>query len=141
MFFIISIFISVFFNFYGNPNSEDTTVDSDYLIMSSLVEAEKEIGSIDDLISIFILMFFVFGTYFFIYSWLSINSLLTISMVYFSLTIVLLFIIGVPLMLLYDLGIYFLIYLRGMGKTNNILIESIFDYVTCAVFFSRVLSQ
>jgi hypothetical protein len=46
-----------------------------------------------------------------------------------------------PTLVLYDLGIFFLSYLRGAGKSSNILSESIFDYVACIIFYSRILAQ
>lgn len=141
IFVFLSVFVSIFFNFYGNSNTEDSTIDSDYVIMSSLVEAEKELTSIDDLINLALIIIFIFGIYVYIYSLIIINTLITLSIVYFSLVLVFFFILGMPTMLLYDFGIYFLVYLKGSGKSDNILVESIFDYLACTVYYSRMLAQ
>ncbi|KAL4462262.1 hypothetical protein ABPG72_001055 [Tetrahymena utriculariae] len=70
------------FAFYGNPNTEENTIDSDYLAASGTVEAEKEITSIDDYL-------------------------------------------GMPTLLLYDFGIFFLAYLKGSGKYISSVAEMI----------------
>jgi hypothetical protein len=40
---------------------EETTVDSDFLISSVVVESEKEISSLDDIMLIFVFIVFLFG--------------------------------------------------------------------------------
>jgi hypothetical protein len=46
-----------------------------------------------------------------------------------------------PTLVLYDLGIFFLTYLRGASKSSNVITEAIFDYVACIIFYSRILAQ
>jgi hypothetical protein len=46
-----------------------------------------------------------------------------------------------PTLLLYDLGVYFLVYLKGVGKSANCLSEVIYDYIACVVFYTRIFAQ
>jgi hypothetical protein len=66
LFLIFVGFISILFNFYGNSNTEENTIDSDYLIANTTVEAEKEITSIDDYLGLLLIIAYVFGVFFFI---------------------------------------------------------------------------
>jgi hypothetical protein len=68
LFLIFALFVSVLFNFYGNPNTEENTIDSDYLSASGTVEAEKEITSIDDYLGLIFVIAYVFGIFFYIHA-------------------------------------------------------------------------
>lgn len=141
LFLIFTAFISILFNFYGNANTEENTVDLDYLTVSSTVEAEKEIASIDDYLGIIIMIMYVFGIFFFTYAWSSIISQSALMLSYYAIIIMFIFVIGMPTLVLYDLGIFFLIYIRGAGKSSNSFIEIVYDYVACTIFYTRILAQ
>jgi hypothetical protein len=55
-------------SYYNKTNGENNTVDSDYLSSSLLVESEKEIASLDDLILAVIIVVYVFGCFFYVSS-------------------------------------------------------------------------
>jgi hypothetical protein len=59
--FLAVIFISFYFSYFSTATNEEVTVDSDYLVSSLTVEAEKEISSFDDMILGFIVLIYVFG--------------------------------------------------------------------------------
>jgi len=59
--FLAVIFISFYFSYFSTATNEESTVDSDYLVSSLTVEAEKEISSFDDMILGFIILIYVFG--------------------------------------------------------------------------------
>jgi len=59
--FLAVIFISFYFSYFSTATNEESTVDSDYLVSSITVEAEKEISSFDDMILGFIVLIYVFG--------------------------------------------------------------------------------
>lgn len=141
LFLIFVLFISVLFNFYGNPNTEENTIDSDYLSASGTVEAEKEITSIDDYLGLVFVIAYVFGIFFYIHAWTSIISQSALIMSYYSIFIMFIFVLGMPTLILYDLGIFFLAYLKGAGRNPNSLIEVIFDYIACVVFYTRIIAQ
>lgn len=138
---IFSAFVTVLFNFYGNPNTEENTIDSDYLSASGTVEAEKEITSIDDYLGLVFTISYVFGVFFYIHAWTSIVSNSPLMMSYYSIFMMFIFVLGMPTLMLYDLGIFFLTYLKGAGKNSNSSIEVIFDYIACIVFYTRILAQ
>lgn len=138
---IFLLFITILFNFYGNANTEENTIDADYLIANTTVEAEKEITSIDDYLGLLLIIAYMFGVFFFIGAWTSIMSHSTLILSYYSVIILFIFVLGMPTLILYDLGIFFLAYLRGASKSSNVVWESIFDYVACIIFYSRILAQ
>nr|YP_740762.1 Ymf66 [Tetrahymena paravorax]ABI51671.1 Ymf66 [Tetrahymena paravorax] len=141
LFFIFTLFVSILFNFYGNPNTEENTIDADYLSASGTVEAEKEITSIDDYLGLVFIIAYVFGIYFYIHAWTIAMSNSALMMTYYSIFIMFIFVLGMPTLILYDLGIFFLAYLKGAGKNPNSHIECIFDYIACIVFYTRILAQ
>jgi hypothetical protein len=66
LFLIVLLFVTILFSFYGNSNTEENTVDADYLIANTTIEAEKEISSIDDYLGLLLIIAYVFGVFFFI---------------------------------------------------------------------------
>lgn len=60
---------------------------------------------------------------------------------FYSITLMFVFILGMPTLILYDLGIFFAVYLRGIGKNPNSLVEVIFDYIACIIFYTRIFAQ
>lgn len=50
-------------------------------------------------------------------------------------------IIGIPTFLIWDFGLFFLIYLRGVGSTTILIIELIYDYLAVIIFYTRILVQ
>jgi hypothetical protein len=57
---LIIFFLLTYFTYYNNYTTEEYLIDHDYLVSSMLVEAEEEIGAIDDsflTIIIFIILF------------------------------------------------------------------------------------
>jgi hypothetical protein len=50
-------------------------------------------------------------------------------------------IIGIPLTLAYEFGIYFLAYLRGVGSLPVFSYEFLFDIIGVIIFFTRIIVQ
>jgi hypothetical protein len=50
-------------------------------------------------------------------------------------------IIGIPTFLIYDFGIFFLAYLRGVGPSPVLLFELMYDYIAVIIFYTRILVQ
>jgi hypothetical protein len=46
-----------------------------------------------------------------------------------------------PTYLIYDFGIYFLTYLRGVGSTSLLAMELMYDYIAFAAFYIRLMVQ
>lgn len=141
IYFLLSFFIITYFTYYNNSNSEDNIVDHDYLTFNVTIEAEEEIGSMDDMLLTSVILLYIFLWFFWIYSWssLSINPQLTMSFYLFPLIYFIIFFI--PFSLLYDYGSYFLTYLNGVGKSSVMLLELLFDYIAVSIFYLRLMVQ
>jgi hypothetical protein len=61
MVYLATLFISFYFSFYSSSVKEESTIDADYLAASSTVEAEKELGSLDDMILGVLIIAYIFG--------------------------------------------------------------------------------
>jgi hypothetical protein len=59
--FLAVLFMSFYFSYFSSATSEESVVDTDYLVCSASVEAEKEISSFDDMILAFVVLFYIFG--------------------------------------------------------------------------------
>jgi len=46
-----------------------------------------------------------------------------------------------PTYLIYDFGIYFLTYLRGVGTSSILLMELMYDYIAVIAFYVRLMVQ
>jgi hypothetical protein len=46
-----------------------------------------------------------------------------------------------PTYLIYDFGIYFIAYLRGVGSSSLFTMELLYDYIACAAFYIRLMVQ
>jgi len=65
--YVIIAFFVLFFNFYTSSTKEESIVDQDYLIALSLIEAEEEISSFDDILGALLFFIYVFFWFFYIY--------------------------------------------------------------------------
>jgi len=57
----ITMLVMFYFSYYSSSVKEESTVDADYLAMSSTVESEKELGALDDLILTLLVFIYIFG--------------------------------------------------------------------------------
>jgi hypothetical protein len=65
--FFVLILVSFYFSYFSTATKEETTIDSDFLIASSLTESEKEIGSLDDIIlGLVVLIYILVDTFIYI---------------------------------------------------------------------------
>jgi len=134
-------FVAFYFSFYSSPSKEEATVDADYLSASMTVEAEKEIGSIDDMIMPLIIFVYTFGWYFYFHCWslFSVMPECIIAIFFFPL---LYYTIGnTPTFLLNDFGILYNCYLRGIAPTPTMVFELMYDYIAVIAFYVRILTQ
>lgn len=60
IFFLICSFFMVYFNYYSSLSSEENLIDHDYLIVNITIEAEEEIGSIDDMLLSSVILLYIF---------------------------------------------------------------------------------
>lgn len=134
-------FIVFLFSYYDNPNSNDNTIDSDYLVSSMTVESEEEIASTEDLSLGLYLLVFMFGWYFYMNGAFILSNLPETAVIIYNAPSLFYMIAFMPLFLLYDFGIFFLSYLRGSSSTLSLMMELLYDYIAVAAFFIRLLVQ
>lgn len=135
------IFIIIFFSFFSTLSKEESIIDSDYLYVNSTVESEKEIGSLDDIIMPFICLIFIFGWYFYINSFFLLLFENELVVVWFLMPVLYYTILGIPTMLLFDFGIFFICCIKGVGTTQSILSELLYDCINTISFYTRLLTQ
>lgn len=141
IFLLILGFLMVYFNYYGSVSSEENLIDHDYLIFNITIEAEEEIGSIDDMLLSSVILLYIFLWFFWIYSWSSIGITPKLTMSVYLFPFIYYIIIFIPFSLLYDYGLYFLTYLNGVGKSSTLIVELMFDYIAVSIFYLRLIVQ
>ena len=141
IFILVLFLLLTYFNYYINYNTEENIIDHDYLTYNVTIEAEEEIGSMDDMLLTSVILLYVFLWFFWIYSWsyISITPKLVMSIYLFPFIYFIIFFI--PFSLLYDYGSYFLTYLNGVGKSSMLILELLFDYIAVSIFYLRLMVQ
>jgi hypothetical protein len=139
--FLSVIFISFYFNYFVSLVNEESQIDNDFLMMSLSVESEKEISSFDDMILASVVLVYVFGWYFYIHCWSILSMMPELVMVFYLFPCLYFIIIGIPTFLIYDFGIFFLAYLRGVGSSSILIFELMYDYIGVIIFYTRILVQ
>lgn len=139
--YIAFFLVSFYFSFYSSSSKEESTVDADYLSASITVESEKEIGSLDDILMGVIILTYVFGWYFYLHCWPMISLVPEIVIVFFFFPLLYYTIFNTPTFLLYDFGILYNCYLRGIAPTPTLLFELLYDYIAVISFYVRILTQ
>mgnify|MGYP001810883713 FL=1 len=137
-FYLKVLFLPFFFNLY----SDNSVNDTDHTVSTLITEAEKEISGIDDLIIIFLVLFFVFGIYFMFYAFAQLSIYFNnYSCIYVIIPFLFFFIYVAPVCLLFDFGIYAFVYLRGSGPTSMLAAELLYDLINLFAYFIRVFIQ
>lgn len=141
LFLFVVVFISFYFSYFSTANNEEVTIDSDYLVSSLVVEAEKEISSFDDMLLGFIILIYVFGWYFYIHCWSLLSMVPELVLVFYLFPGLFYIIIGIPTFLIYDFGIFFLAYMGGVASGSVLVVALMFDYISVIIFYVRILVQ
>lgn len=140
-FFIILVAIVCFFFSFFNSGKEEWQQDVDYSFNNLFLESEKELGAIDDYIYLVFLSLFIFGFYFCFFINFFNNSVTVNLTIFIFCPLFFVTILFIPLNLLIDFGLFFLIFLRGSSKTSNLLFEWLYDWMGLIAFFTRILVQ
>lgn len=139
--FVSCIFITFYFSFFNSSSKEENTVDFDFLAASLTVEAEKEITAIDDILMGLVVVVYIFFWFFYIHCWSLFSVLPELGLVFYLFPLLWVIVLGVPVFLLYDFGIFFVTYLRGVGPTPVFIAELMYDYIGVLAFFIRLVVQ
>jgi len=137
----IMFFISLYFSYYNSSVREENTIDHDYLIANATVEAEEEIGSLDDMLLSILILSYIFLWYFYINCWSVIFSVPEFFLTIYLFPLLYYIIMCIPAFLAYDYGLYFVAYLRGVGPSPLIFVELMYDYIAFAGFYIRLVVQ
>lgn len=130
-----------YFSYYSSASKEEALIDSDYALWNITIEAEEEISSMDDMLLAFIIIFYVFGWFFYAHCWIVISQFPELMFVLYVFPFLYYIILLIPTCLVFDFGIYFLGYLKGVGSSPVMLLELVYDYISFAAFYIRVLVQ
>jgi hypothetical protein len=125
----------------GLSNKSEWATDAEHVVSTISTEAEKELFSLDDAVYLAGIMCILVGAYF---GAISVGALFQqYDSPLFVLSLPLLFftLVGVPLNLIFDFGLFFLLYLRGVATTKVVLFELAYDYIGVVAFFTRLLVQ
>ena len=139
---ILSFFVGsllIIYVAYYNPSSmENNTIDSDYLSSSLLVESEKEIASLDDLILAVLIVSYIFGCFFYVSAWNIMGSYPELMLMIYLIPFLVYLIFGMPSVLLIDFSNYFLMFIRGSGTYSLLSAELMYDYINAGAFYVRL---
>lgn len=138
---LIALGISFYFAYFTTANKEENLIDQDYMLANITIEAEEEIASWEDLIIVVVVVAYIFGWFFFINFWLVIGQHGEFLLVYALLPFLYVIIIGIPVLLIYDFGIFFIAYLKGVGPSASLFMELVYDYIALVAFFIRLCVQ
>jgi hypothetical protein len=139
--YFIILLISFYFNYFSSSTKEESLIDVDYLVTSGTIEAEKEITAFDDMILTFVVLTYIFGWYFYIHCWSIISVLPEIAFLFYLFPCLYFIIFGLPTLLAYNFGIYFLAYLKGVGSSPVLIFELMFDAISVFIFYIRITVQ
>lgn len=112
-------------------------VDSSY----GLVESEKEVGALDDiLLPLFLVLAVSVGWFFLLLPYQVLNTLNS-----FTDSLILLFfcciIVSLPINLLYECGFFFSTFFRGSAGSTSTLMELVYDLIANTTMFARMQVQ
>jgi hypothetical protein len=134
-------FVAFFFSFYSSSTKEESTIDSDYLSSSLVVESEKELGSVDDMIMPSIILIYTCSWYFYIHALIFFSTSPELTLTVFFLPLIFYTISFAPTFLVHDFGIIYNCYLKGIVPSTSLIIELTYDYISVICFYIRVLTQ
>tara|TARA_B110000503_G_scaffold136647_1_gene219386 strand:- start:2569 stop:3585 length:1017 start_codon:yes stop_codon:yes gene_type:complete len=143
----ISLLLSIYYVicFYTSlgqsPNKDEASIDLEYVNICALVEAEKEIGSIDDTIFIAIHVIYLIGWFFGVYYYFIVSRLPELTLFMYSIPGIFYIALSIPTYLSYDYGILYGTYLRGTGTTASLVYELGYDYIAISIFYIRLALQ
>lgn len=134
-------YVVVFYTTLGQSHKDEASVDVEYLTICSLAEAEKEVGSADDMIFFIINLVYLFGWFFGMYYYFIVSRLPELVIFMYSIPGIFYIALSIPTYLSYDYGILYGAYLRGAGNTASLVYELGYDYIAIAVFYIRLALQ
>jgi len=131
---LLILFMMYWYDTYINGNS----IDSEFFINALSVEAEEEIASIEDTSVSLVVVFCVFGWFFFANYFNILTNIGDAMFMFLFIPVLFGIMFLIPIYLLIDYGMNFLIYLRGAGSTSSLFMEFVYDCIAFLAFFIRL---
>ena len=138
---LLLTFIYIFFTKYKINYNFDFINNYVYSIYSKLIESEKELFSIEDVL-LFTILFVIFYCWFFILYFLP-NSLQYSEAVFClsCIPVVVIIILSMPFFLLIDFGYNYIQNLKGSANVTLLTLEFLFDCLALFIMFIRLFVQ
>lgn len=138
---ILYLLLVLYYTSNNKLNSSEATTDNEYLMIWSLAESEKEIGSADDLIFLMIILSYIFGWFFGLYFYFILSKLPEFMTFMYSVPGIFYVAFSTPTYLMYDYGLFYGTYLRGVGGSSFFIYEFGYDLIMISVFYIRLALQ
>ncbi len=139
----VTFFIVFFFAYIIGYSlfSKDYAVEQYFNSAQFLNESEKELGSLDDMLIGVVLI--ITYTMFFFLTWLAfVSSISNWFLAFFVCIFILIFFaLAIPNQFLYDLGMFFVFFLKGAGNTTLMFLEYCFDLLAVLIISIRLVIQ
>lgn len=113
---------------------------SNFWLFNYFADFEEDIGNIDDAL-IFSVIFIIFISWFFFLSLFFNTFFQSINWLFSLFVFIILPAIATPFFLLKSFGINFLAYVRGAGRSSNIVVETFLDFISVLVMVARFFIQ
>jgi hypothetical protein len=139
--YFVGLIIVFYFSFFTSSTKEESLIDADFMLTSTAVESEEEIGSFDDMIIAGIMFVYIFGWFFYFQCGMFLNYGPEFLMVVYLMPALYYVIFCIPTFLIYDFGIFFLSYLRGASPLPVLIMELLYDYIAVFSFYIRLCVQ
>lgn len=139
--YVATLFVTFYFSFYSSPVKEEALVDYDFTAASITVESEKELGSLDDYMLMIVTFMYIFGWYFYINFWNMLSLTPENVMTFYVTPQLYVVILSIPSLLLYDFGVVFPMYLKGIALSALPIFEIIYDFIALISLYVRLLVQ
>lgn len=131
----------LYFSFFASSTKEENINDNDYMLTTITIEAEEEIASMDDIVMLLCLIFYIYGWFFYAHFWYISTKVPEFVLLMYLFPYLYYIIVFIPTLLLYDFGVFFVAYLRGVASLPVFILELIFDFVALMAFYIRILVQ
>lgn len=138
---LMALFFMLTCTFTGLGGKSEWSADVEHVVSGLSVEVEKELFSVDDALHLLILLCVLLSGYFGALSFGALFQHYEVSVFLAILPLLFVSLVGIPLNLIFDFGLFFLTYLRGASSSKLILFELALDYIGVAAFFIRLSVQ
>ena len=110
-------------------------------VINYLVESEKELGSLDDMLLGVSILICIYGWFFFGTVFLNFLTNSNINYIYCGFPLFLFIVLGMPTNMVWNYGIFYSTYLRGSSNTTLFFLEFMYDILATTIMYIRLFVQ